>query len=331
VNYLQRVAASAARTTPAAAPPPSPAQQLIAPPGEPLAPGPLAFEDVEHVRGDTRAGDGSDETDVVRASRADSLLAPEAGARPAIAPTLGPQRESRDEPPAAPVPPRLPVLRRLGAAPAERIVAPRGLRTSRPAAPQPGAASLPEPSASAPERPPIARFARSAIDARSSRESTPAQPERPAAVPSPRANAMPPAGTNVPAETTPPLAHDARPADVPLPAIPAPPAAAGTSPADAAPAARDAGAVIAPSAHDASPPAVVSALHPLPRAPAPTPLPAVQQREPERPALSIGRVEVVVENEFPSGASAPVYARPASARPASPAASPVLERFRLRA
>jgi hypothetical protein len=53
----------------------------------------------------------------------------------------------------------------------------------------------------------------------------------------------------------------------------------------------------------------------------------VQHGAPAGPALSIGRVDVVVENESP----APVYLERAPVPPPSRAASTVLERFRLRA
>jgi hypothetical protein len=65
----------------------------------------------------------------------------------------------------------------------------------------------------------------------------------------------------------------------------------------------------------------------VPRAPVPAPLTAVQHPAPAGPALSIGRVDVVVENE----SSAPVYVERASVPEPSRAASTVLERFRLRA
>jgi hypothetical protein len=67
---------------------------------------------------------------------------------------------------------------------------------------------------------------------------------------------------------------------------------------------------------------------PEPRAPLPLPIPpAVARRVQDRPALSIGRVEISVENE----ARAPVYAERRAARPAPHAGTPALDRFRLRA
>jgi len=350
VNYLQRVAASAARTTPAAAPPPSPPQLPVPPPGEPLATGALAFEEVEDVRRDARQGnDDAGGSDAARASRAQHReLDPQtqhsgaessphtshAGTPPAPAAATSDQREPHEESSTAPVPPRLPLLRRFGAAPVDRIVAPRGLRASRSAATPPGAPSAPHVPPSTQSSTTPATQHTTPVDAQSQArlDSSAAPPEAatPAALPR-ESEVSPPARTDVSAETAPPLAHDLRPAEVPQPVLPAPAPGAGASPAHTAPTASHAETLTPPFARDASPIAVASASDPVPRVPAPIPIPAVQQREPERPALSIGRVEVVVENELPAPAPAPVYAQSAPARSARAAASPVLERFRLRA
>jgi hypothetical protein len=81
-----------------------------------------------------------------------------------------------------------------------------------------------------------------------------------------------------------------------------------------------------PGARDGVATALAIGGEPLPRAVPGLPLAGPERGVVQGPSLSIGRVDVVVEN----GASVPVYAAPRAVHAARPLSSSVLERFRLR-
>ena len=67
---------------------------------------------------------------------------------------------------------------------------------------------------------------------------------------------------------------------------------------------------------------------PVPRAPVAQPVASARGSASEQPALSIGRVEVIVENPVPVPE---VYAEPRSVRAPRRSGTPAIDRFRLRA